>query len=242
MRSSSYSANDTTQWIRYTQRFNYDLGTSQNDLTLNGPGGTAASVASGTLPYEPPAFGGDRISIGRQFASAYNIDHKGTGSGNVQSQAYNAGPSTTWEVAGAPALGPDHVLTPGAGGNYDVSNGDIVEITIGKRPDGTLDIYWNAPLIKGSTPSHFVSTLGTDNPDWFFYQLEIRGRGAGAALNSEQDLLLFEYGNDWGDLGGGVWGVLSEVEVVQEAVIPEPASLVLAGCCGTLLFARRRRE
>lgn len=224
---------------------NYDLGTSQNDLTINGTGGTASSVAGGagpdgTLPFEPGAFGGDRISIGRQFGSTYDIHFKGTGAGSLESQAYNAGASTTWNDAGSPTLGADHVLIPGAGGNYDVSNGDIVEITLGKRPDGTVDIYWDAPLIKGSTPSHYLSTMATDNPDWFFYQLEIRGRGAGAALNSEQDLLLFEYGNDWGDLGGGVWGVLSEVSTGP--VIPEPGSLTLLGLGSLFLMGLRRRK
>jgi hypothetical protein len=239
MRSSSYLATDTTPWIRWALQMNYAMGTSQNDLTINGPGGTATSVAGGagpdgTLPFEPPAFGGDRISIGRQFSSAYDINPKGTGAGSVEFFGDNSGPNTAWVAA--PTV--NSIGTPGSGATYVATTGDIMTITLGKRPDGTIDIYWDGPDIIGTTPGHFVGTMSTDNPDWFFYQLEIRARGStGTPLNSEQDLLLFQYGNDWGDLGDGVWGVLSEVPPV-----PEPGSFALVGLGGLFMAARRRRR
>lgn len=234
MRTSSYSANDTTPWVRWSLRMRYDIGTSQNDLTVNGPGGTATSVASGTLPYEPAAFGGDRLSIGRDFGFAYFTAHKGTATapGGVFNGVDNfTGTSTYALTSGYPGTHPaDWVRTPGTGGNYDVANEDIVTITMGKRPDGTLDIYWEGPEILNG-PAHYISTLGTENPDWFFYQIEIRGRGgAGTPVNTAQELLLFEWGNDWDSSGLG-----------PQSEIPEPASLALLGLGGLLALGRRRR-
>jgi hypothetical protein len=244
MRSSSIPGHevstgltDTSPWVSWTLRMNYAMGTSQNDVTINGPGGTASSVGhggqAGFLAYEPGSFGGDRLSIGAQFNEAYDIAHKGTLVGSREWNASNYSANTTWELTTGTYS--DDVLR--TGGLYPVHQSDIVTWTVGKRLNGTVDIWLKAPNVKTGGVvdggwTHYVGLDSIDNPDWFFYQFELRARGgSGTPIRSEQDLLAFSWGNDW----SGTWSPPPPPQV------PEPASLGLLLIGGLTILARRRK-
>ncbi|MCC7193525.1 MAG: PEP-CTERM sorting domain-containing protein [Phycisphaeraceae bacterium] len=143
--------------------------------------------------------GGARLLAGMYFQSAY-----------VGTMRRTAAPNEA------------NVAPPG--GPYSRVNGETVTITMGERPDGTIDFVFDSPTLGG--PVMVTSPYFLTSPGSFFrwYQFEFLFR-RNSDVGFNIDFPLFEFGNNW----------------LTEGAIPEPASLGLLGAGGLMILSRRRK-
>ena len=108
------------------------------------------------------------------------------------------------------------------------TNGDLVTITVGQRPDGTIDFHFQSPNLNGGVPvmtqSTYYITQGLAGWDWNQFALRFRNvpdvaNGTTVTFNN------FEFGNDY-----------------MTQVLPEPAGAVSVIAMTGLVALRRRHR